>query len=64
MARNDALSAQVNNLRSEVRDNKPSLNNIKGQCWNCGSPDHQGKDCPEKIDEAKKAAFLKALSKK
>ena len=53
---NKSLTTRMSNMSGEIKalrgDGK------ERECWNCGSKDHLGANCPEPIDEEKKKKFL------
>ena len=57
---NESLSSRVQSLLGEVRALKQPKPAMPKGCWNCGSEDHQGKDCPNPIDPEKKKAFFQS----
>ena len=57
---NESLSSRVQSLLGEVRALKAPKPPMPKGCWNCGSDDHQGKDCPNPIDPEKKKAFFQS----
>ncbi|MEO1301358.1 MAG: reverse transcriptase family protein, partial [Bacteroidota bacterium] len=59
--RKGSTNAGVSRKPSKGRQSRHSSSFKKGNCWFCGSDDHQLADCPD-CDEQRKAAVRKAMT--